>query len=203
MEELLKNALYLFILINPVSKVAVLAALPGEREQQQDLRSLAWRSSLVAAGILFVSMIGGDYLLRSIFRVNLHALQLAGGVVLFWVGFNALRYGVFFEAAPSGRYETVALVPLACPMIAGPATISASIALRAGPQGPVAATAAMLIAVGMNHLIMLLSRPIARALARHDLLGAIVRLTGLVVMTIGAQMAMDGISNWRSTLTGA
>jgi multiple antibiotic resistance protein len=195
MGELLKNALYLFVLINPVSKVAVLAALPGSAENQQDLRSLAWRSSLVAAGILLLSMIGGNYLLQSIFRVDLHALQLAGGVVLFWVGFNALRNGVFFEV---GRFEEVALVPLACPMIAGPATISACITLWAREDPKLAAAAAMLIAVGANHVIMLLSRPIARVLRRYDLLGAIVRLTGLIVMTIGAQMALEGITAWRN-----
>lgn len=197
MEELLKNALYLLVLINPVSKVAVLSALPGEPQFQQDLRSLTWRSSLVAAGILFVAMLGGDFVLRSIFRVEIHSLQVAGGVVLFWVGFNALRNGVFFEVGQTARFEEVALVPLACPMIAGPATISACITLRAG-EGPIAATAAMLIAVGVNHLIMLLSRPIARVLVRYDLLGAIVRLTGLIVMTIGTQMALEGVSTWRA-----
>ena len=89
----------------------------------------------------------------------------------------------------------MALVPLACPMIAGPATIAASIGLSAH-DGPARATLAMLVALGVNHLIMLLSPRIGRVLDRHNLLGALVRITGLIVMTIGTQMALDGLAGW-------
>lgn len=188
------NALYLLALINPISKVSILAGLPPEQRDARFL-SLAAKSSMVAAGILFGAMVVGNLLLRSIFRVELYSLQLAGGVVVFWVGLNALRRGVFFEHDSHAEIEDMALVPLACPMIAGPATIAACIGLRAQHE-LVMPTIAMLLALGVNHLIMMFSPSIGRMLGRFNILSALIRITGLIVMTIGTQMALDGISAW-------
>ena len=54
----------------------------------------------------------------------------------------------------------------------------------------------MLTAITINHIIMLLSGPIGRALDRFNILGAIIRVTGLIVMTIGTQMTLDGLADW-------
>jgi multiple antibiotic resistance protein len=194
LEKIVINALYLLALINPISKVSILAGLPPAR---QNIRfgTLVSKSSMVAAGILFGTMIVGDLLLRSVFRVEIYSLQLAGGVVVFWVGLNALRRGVFFEHESETETEDLALVPLACPMIAGPATIAACIELRA-QHGIFMPTMAMLFALAINHIIMMFSSSIGRVLGRFNILSALIRITGLIVMTIGTQMALDGISAW-------
>ena len=191
----LVTTLYFLALINPVSKVSVLAVLSSEHERTAFMRVTA-KASLVAGAILLGSMIFGDFVLRFVFRVELHSLRLAGGAVLCWVGFNALRKGVFFEQETQARFEDVALVPLACPMIAGPATIAACIALRAR-EGFFVPGVAILLAVMLNHVVMTFSRQISAALGRFNLLGALVRLTGLIVMTIGTQMALDGLYAWQ------
>ncbi len=188
------NTLYLLALLNPISKVSILVALPPEKRKGRFL-SLISKSSMVAAGILLGAMIVGDLFLRSVFRVDLYSLQLAGGVILFWVGMNALRRGVFFEHDSGAGFQDMALVPLACPMIAGPATIAACIGLHA-QHGILIPTAAMLLAVAINHTIMMFSSSIGRLLAHFNILGALIRITGLIVMTIGTQMALDGIWAW-------
>jgi len=114
---------------------------------------------------------------------------------VFLMGLNALRHGRFFEHKPETAIEDVALVPLACPMIAGPATIAACISLSVH-QGMAIAGVSVLLALGINHIIMMFSRELGRLLDRFNILGAIIRITGLIVMTIGTQMALDGISAW-------
>ena len=192
----LVTTLYFLALINPVSKVSVLAVLSSEHERTDFMRVTA-KASLVAGAILLGSMIFGDLMLRSVFRVELHSLRLAGGAVLCWVGFNALRKGVFFEQETQARFEDVALVPLACPLIAGPATIAACIALHAR-EGFLVPGLSIVLAVALNHIVMMFSRQVSSALGRFNLLGALVRLTGLIVMAIGTQMALDGISTWQA-----
>ncbi len=54
----------------------------------------------------------------------------------------------------------------------------------------------MLTAITINHIIMLLSGPIGRALDRFNISSAIIRVTGLIVMTIGTQMTLDGLADW-------
>lgn len=192
------NALYLLALINPISKIAVLSGL-ASTERRSHLRALVYKSSITAAGILLGAMFFGDFILQKIFHVELYALRFSGGAVLFWVGFNALRKGVFFEQddhAPA-HFIDLAIVPLACPMIAGPATIAAAITLAAHTGLP-GATAAVLPAILVNLALMLYSLPIAAVLKKIDILGALIRITGLIVMTIGAQMVFDGLAQWKS-----
>jgi multiple antibiotic resistance protein len=193
------DALYVLALINPISKVSVLSAMATAGEGETELKVVTARSSLVAGGILIGAMIFGDFLLRSVFQVELHSLRLAGGAVLFWVGFHALRRGVFFEHDTHSRFRDLAIVPLACPMIAGPAAIAACIALRAR-DGLVVPVVAVIVALLANHVIMRLSTPIATILSRFNILGALIRITGLIVMTIGTQMALDGIGEWLAAL---
>jgi multiple antibiotic resistance protein len=197
-QQILVNSLYLVALINPISKISVLTVLTSER-QGRALRALANKASLVAAGILLGAMVFGEFMLRVVFHVELHALQLAGGAVLFWTGFSALRKGVFFEQETQRGMEDMALVPLACPMIAGPATITASIALHA-KEGFWAPAASLLLAIAVNHLAMRASDRVGRVLSRFNMLGALIRITGLLVMTIGVQMALDGIAVWRAAV---
>ncbi len=185
------TSLYLLALINPISKVAIFLSLPEEQRHKQ-FRSMAAQSSLIALVILLVAMLAGEFLLRVVFRVDLHSLRFAGGVVVFWFGLNALRRGAFFEMEHDKHSENFALVPLACPMIAGPATIAASIGLKAEYQLLVVVTA-MVLAIGANYVIMIMSEVIGRLLRHRNILGAIIRITGLIVMTIGTQMVFDGI----------
>lgn len=187
------NTFYLLALINPISKVAVLSALPPDRQSM--LRRISLSASVAGAMILLGAMLCGVFILNAVFRVELYALQAASGLVLAWVGFNALRKGVFFEQPNSGEFNNVALVPLACPLIAGPATITACISLRA-TAGPLVAGISIVVAVAINYLIMRASRSISRLLTGFNIMGAIIRITGLIVMTMGMQTLLDGLQVW-------
>ena len=199
------NSLYLLALINPISKIAVLAGMTAS-EDRRNLIAIVRKSSITAGCILLGAMFCGDFVLRKVFHVQLQALQVSGGVVLFWVGFNALRKGVFFEQDTHGSVADLAIVPLACPMIAGPASIAAAITLVS--QGTTVSwgekmlvpACAVVIALLINAAFMRYSRPIANVLHRLDILSALIRITGLVVMTIGAQMVLDGLSQWRGVV---
>lgn len=192
------TTLYLLALINPISKVSILTSMSVE-PLSVGFSKFTAQASAAAFAILLGAMVVGDWLLRSIFRVELYALQLAGGVVVFWMGLNALRHGVFFEHEPRLAMSQMALVPLACPMIAGPATIAACIGLPS-QQGLMVSSVALLLALGVNHAVMLCSRVIGRALNHHNVLGALIRITGLIVMTIGTQMALDGLRTWATVV---
>lgn len=198
MKELLSQifvtTLYFLALINPISKVSVLTVLSSEHERE-DFAIVTKKASLIAGVILLSTIFFGEFILRNVFRVELHSLKVAGGAVLCWVGFNALRKGVFFEQEVHSQFADIALVPLACPMIAGPATIAACVSLHES-VGILIPGLSVIIAIALNHVVMRFSRHISNMLGKYNLLGALVRLTGLVVMTIGTQMVFDGVSAW-------
>ncbi|NLW50439.1 MAG: MarC family protein [Candidatus Brocadiaceae bacterium] len=198
LRELAVVVLYLLALINPVSKISVIAA-SSWAGQPAEFRAIINKSSAVALAILFGTMLFGQFVFTQVFRVELHSLNVAGGIVVAWFGFNALRQGVFFEKAIEQRLSDMAIVPLACPLIAGPATIAASLTMTAAGDLRMPALA-VLVALAVNHVIMLFSLPIAALLRGLNVLGALVRLTGLVVMTIGVQMVLNGLRAARAGL---
>ncbi len=194
MKEIVVNTLYLLALINPVSKISILTVFT-QKADRKDISSISFKATLVSLFILLLSMFAGKLVLNKIFHVDFYSLKIAGGIVLFWVGFGALRKGVFFEQSINERFSDISLVPLACPMIAGPATITAVIALHIN-NGTVQTAVPIFCAIFINLLLMRMSIPIGNILQKFNILGALIRLTGLIVMTMGVQMILDGISMW-------
>lgn len=200
MQQIVVDSLYILAIINPISKISVLSAISASTQEGYNLRVTAAKATGIASIILLGTMIFGGFILNQVFHLELYSLQVTGGIVLFWIGFEPLRKGVFFEREVESRFKDIAIVPLACPMIAGPATITASLTL-AGQQGHFPAIFSILIALVANLAIMLLAKHIASALTNFNVMGAIIRLTGLIVMTIGLQMALDGTAQWLNSIT--
>jgi len=194
LNSILVNALYLLALLNPVSKVAVMAAM-ASTEESAVLRAVVVKSTLVAGAILLAVILFGNFVLQDIFHVQIYSLQVAGGIVLFVIGMNALRKGIFFEQDVHSRFTDMAIVPLACPLIAGPATIAASLALTSH-VGNLQLFFSLVLALALNALVMLFSRKVSLLLTHFNVLGALIRITGLIVMAIGIQMIFDGCADW-------
>lgn len=197
MDSFINLALFLVALVNPISKIAVISALP-ESATAREIEKIALRSTAVAFCMLAVFAFAGNFILQSVFRVELYAFQVVGGIVVFYYGFTALRQGVFFERNEHQKLIDLSVVPIASPLIAGPATITAVITLCAEKPLPTV-LAALAVALAVNLAFMLLARFISRPLARYNLLGALIRITGLFVASIGANMVLNGVKAYVST----
>jgi len=141
----------------------------------------------------------GNFLLVTFFNIQIYSLKIAGGIVLVFRGFEALNKGVFFELSHNQKLEDLSIVPLASPMIAGPATITAAVSFPA-KYGLVITAFSILAAVAVNLFIMIISPRIAGALSKHNIMGALIRITGLIVATIGVQMILDGLGEYISRI---
>jgi len=190
----LTETVFFIALVNPISKVFVLTAVTKEFEGAE-LKHVALRASLVALVLLLASGLGGSYVLTEFFHVQVHSLQVAGGVLLFLIGMQALMKGRFFEIEPGQHLHDISIVPLASPMIAGPATITAAISQTAQHGFGTAATA-IVLAVAVNFGVMLLAVRIGNFLNRSHVMGALIRITGLLVASIAVEMVLGGIQAW-------
>ncbi len=194
MHPVIENALYLLVLLNPASKIMFLASYQPSLTAKEN-RELSWKSSGAALLILLIIAAVGDVLLRRIFRVELYSLQITGGLVVFMIGWTAIREGRFMAMPGSGQMPDitdVSLVPLAAPLIAGPGMIAAVIAGTV-QYGIGAEAAALSIAIGINFLLMMFAQGINRILTRTHLLGPLIRLTGLVIAVTAMQMIISGL----------
>jgi len=194
----LSSVLYFLALINPASKVFLLCSM-DPRPRRRELAHLALKSTLVAFVILLLVITVGTPLLERVFHVQLYSLKFAGGVILFLVGLSAVQRGRFHETAHRGQLDDLSVVPLGAPLIAGPGTITAAISF-ATEHGWVPAMLTMTIALALNFGLMLLAFPIGRQLERIHAIGPLVRITGLIVAAVAAQIALDGLHDWLALL---
>jgi len=198
MQTIINLSLFFIAVINPVSKIAVISVLP-ETATFKDIEQISVRSTFAAFLMLLVFALGGSFILSSIFNVQLYAFQMVGGIVVFYYGFAALRNGVFFEMDSSKKLSDLSIVPIASPLIAGPATITAVISMTA-EYSVFPVVVAMTVALLFNMFVMIASRFIAKPLIKFNLLGVLIRIMGLFVASIGMNMVLSGIRTFATFL---
>lgn len=192
---LLAASIYFLALINPASKVLLLSSMDPPLS-----RKLIWeisiKATLTAFGILVFLSMFGHFLLSDLFRIEVYSLQISGGIILFLFGLKAVQQGRFYENDPHQSHpEEMSVVPLGAPLIAGPGTITASIAY-ASEHGVVATLIALLFALAINLVLMLFSRRIGSLLERLHATGPLIRITGLIVSAVAVQMVCNGTGEW-------
>lgn len=204
MDMLLKSVsdctLALIALINPISKIFLISTL-RESSNDREIMRIIIKSSIAATIILLTFIFMGNFLLSRFFHIQIYAFKMGGGIVLFMRGLDALNKGLFFEFSHKQKLEDMSIVPLASPMIAGPATITAAVSFPAQYGIPVTSLS-IILAVLVNMVIMILSPFITSHLIKQNIMGALIRITGLIVATIGIQMMLDGIREFIATIPG-
>ena len=193
--KMVENSLYLLALLNPASKVMFLSSYDPPLDRRR-IFELAWKSSLAALVILVVLAGAGEWVLTRIFRVEMYSLRITGGLVVFMIGWSAVREGRFHPKSESPgmpeNFTDISLVPLAAPLIAGPGTIAAAISGTA-EFGLFSTSLALTLAIGINFIIMLFSPAINSFLGKIHALGPLIRLTGLIIAAVALQMIITGL----------
>ncbi len=143
----------LLLVVDPVGLApAFLAATGGMPDKVK--RTVAVRAPLIAASILVVIALAGNWLLRQL-GIGIPAFQIAGGLLLFGVSYQMIfgdrphREAREADKATSEHASDVAVFPLAIPMMAGPGAIATTLLLSgdAGYGAKLAIIIAIVLAV--------------------------------------------------------
>ena len=194
--RIIEITIYFVALVNPVSKVFFLASRQPTYTTRE-LTTISIKSTVVSLFVLIALTCVGDFLLSKIFHIEIYSLGIAGGIILFSIGFNAVKKGAFLDVDDGNRQKLsdVAVVPLATPLIAGPGTMTAAITL-ASMHGVWITIICITMALLINLGFMLLSYPINRGLEKINATGTIIRITGLIVTAVAMQMIFSGFTMW-------
>jgi multiple antibiotic resistance protein len=195
---LLENSLYFLALINPASKLFLLSSIQPPLSRKR-LLDLSIQSTTVAFIILLLLTVAGNFLLHSLFHVEIYSLKVAGGIVLFIIGLQAVRNGKFYESSPNANMGDISIVPLGAPLIAGPGTITAAISYSSA-SGVSNTLLAISVALALNFILMTWSLWIGKVLDRFQVIGPLIRITGLIVAAVAVQMILNGIGEWFAIL---
>lgn len=192
----ISNTLYFLILINPFSKIFFLTAQQPALTYIE-LRSISFRSTRFSLIVLAIMILMGNFILETIFHVAPYSLDIAGGIILFGIGLNAVKQGTFHSnsSAAASLGSDFVIVPLAMPLIVGPGIITAVLAETA-KSGVLNTMICASLALFINWFCMLFSVPFGHFLDRYHASAPIVRIIGLIITTMGMQMILTGIKLW-------
>ncbi|MDR0953571.1 MAG: NAAT family transporter [Elusimicrobiota bacterium] len=160
------------------------------------------REIVIALVIMVVFLfIGGGFL--KLLGIEQYSLSIAGGIILFIIAvklvFNSLDEE---EAKGNPKDEEPFVVPLAIPLIAGPASLSMLLILSADVGAtPFYVFISVMIASFLNAVILMLSFPISNLLGKRGLI-ALERLTGMLLVLMSVNMIMNGIAVFVKTYPG-
>lgn len=197
----------LFSMMNPIGNLGVFAGMTADRPDAES-RRIAWTcAAAVAITLLVVTWTGS--LLLELFGISVDALRAAGGIIVLVIGLHMLfnkaeHKHSSAEVDDAKQRASVAVVPLAIPIVAGPGAMAAI--LVASQQHPTVLNKLemSLVIVGLSALTGLLfhfAGPVSRRLGESGM-GVVTRVMGLVLAAIAMGMLTGGLKSLLPGLAG-
>jgi len=191
----------LFVAIGPIDTAVVFGALTAGVHRPERFR-LAWQAVLIAGSVLLGFALFGNQVLGAL-HVSLDAFRVAGGILLLLqavqmifaqpAGLSSLTAGERREALEPGD---IAIFPLAFPVIAGPAGLTAVVLLMGQAAGdPLRAAivlGATVLCLVLAYVFMVFTDLLHRVLKTTGA-NVIARLAGVVLAALAVQFIFDGV----------
>ncbi len=187
-----------FAIMNPIGNAPIYIGLV-EGYSDAEKGRIARKSVLSAFIIVSIFVILGGIIFK-MFGITIQAFQMAGGILLFLVGYQLLHGSESRMHHPhpdegAGGSDDVAISPLAVPILAGPGTISEALSFTATDSSP----SHVVVVVGvfafvclLTYLAFVYSEKIM-ILLKPGLIKVVSRLMGLILTIIAVQMMILGI----------
>ena len=197
-----------FAIMNPIANTPIFLGLTAD-DTPEMRRQVALKAMVTAFVLILVFVLLGKVIFQ-LFGITLPAFRVTGGVLVALIGYQMLhgeqssRHATA-SGGPDSRQAalSVAITPLAIPILAGPGTIATAMNY-ASADG----IAEMLVTVGAFALLCLITylffvsgERIVRLLGQSGL-DVITRFMGLILAVIGVQMLINGIAGAVKSTTG-
>lgn len=189
-----------FAIMNPIANVPIFLSLTGA-DDRQTASSVAFRSVLLAFVIIALFAIAGNIIFH-LFGLTLPAFRITGGLIVFIIGYHMLRgnpsslHHPGESSKPESRQAelSVAVSPLAMPILAGPGTIATAMNYSAGGGLRDVSITIIVFAVlcAITYVFFVFGAKFVTYIG-ESALGAITRMMGLILAVIGTQMIISGL----------
>jgi multiple antibiotic resistance protein len=190
-----------FAMMNPLGNIPIFLGMVKDFDEETQ-NKVALRSVLAAFIIIVVFCIFGHIIFR-MFGITLPAFQIAGGIIVFIIGFQMLnaRDNSIHTQTQEEKEQMVkeagdmAISPLGIPLLAGPGTISTAMNFvgveKSVWNGLLVIGIFSLICV-ITYFMFLSARKISKKI-NPGILKVISRIMGLILTVIAVQMFINGI----------
>lgn len=208
--ELLQFALTAFVTIfvvtDPIGVAPIFVALTRGLPQGERRATLS-RALIIAFGVTLFFLAAGPSVLSHL-GVTVHAFAISGGILLFVTALPMLfgqRPGLqapeVDEHGAAG--ESIAVFPLAIPLLSGPGTITTILLLTSQAGNDLQRLATLVLIIALVFLIAWLVLDISERLMARMGTGKvhiITRVLGIILAALAVQYVLDGFSGYYQSL---
>jgi multiple antibiotic resistance protein len=183
----------IFAVMNPIANTPVFMGLVEGRSDKSK-KHVAKLATFTAFIIIVSFVLLGQYLFQ-LFGITIPSFKIAGGILLFHVGFEML------QSKPSKIHnqeltedDGIAISPLAIPILAGPGTIVT--AMNKVTAGEHIHLAIVIAIVGLMSFLTYLAFSLSDKLVAKigtNIITVIGKIMGLILTIIGVNMAIQGV----------
>lgn len=187
-DELLRASISLFIVMDPIGLVPLIASLTSNLSREQSRRVI--RSTIyTASGLLLAFAIVGHHILDA-FGISLASFSIAGGLLLLLLSFELLLKGWELK----GNDISIGAVPLAFPLLVGPGAITTTI-ISLERYGMPVTMISVVIALALTMLTFIFMDRINRLLGN---LGSLIvsRVMAILIAGIAIEFILSGIDEF-------
>ncbi|MBF0105937.1 MAG: NAAT family transporter [Deltaproteobacteria bacterium] len=197
--EHIKIVTGLVAIVNPIGAVPLFVTLSQQMSVSDRKKTVKIASLTVCCTLLLVMFCGQAFL--NYFGISVASFKVGGGILLLLMAISMLHGNQLLpkhteeEAQEAVTKESIAVVPLAIPMLAGPGAIS-SVILYSNQSNAfhdeLTLVGAILIVSLLTLIILNMGHKIAKALRKTGV-NIVSRVMGLIIAAIGVEFICDGL----------
>ena len=181
----------LFLLMDSIGNIPLFISILKDFPPQEQ-RKIIRRELLIALGVIVLFNFIGDFLM-DLMQIKQETIFIAGGIILFMISINMVFPSVSSNRETRAAYSDAPLiVPLAIPLVAGPAVLAAVI-VYAQQEHPIIALSSIIIAWAASAAILTSATLLKKILGDRGLL-ACEKLMGLLLTLMAVQMCLKGFT---------
>jgi len=194
MEIILSAIVTLILVMDPFGNIPLfITALKKVSPERRNF--ILMRELAIALFIMIVFLFIGNKFLN-LLGIAQYSMSIAGGIILFIISIKLVFNTTDNDTPKNLKDEEPFIVPLAMPLIAGPASLSMLLILSSGPLSKVFYLLIAVIAASLlNAAVLMLSFPISNLLGKRGII-ALERLTGMLLVLMSVNMVMHGVANF-------
>jgi multiple antibiotic resistance protein len=199
LDEYIKMLAGLLSVVDPIGAIPLFISLTDHRTHKER-KKIAYVCAISVGIVLLVALTGGKFILE-LFGIGIPSFQIAGGIIIFMMGISMLKAADDHSRhTPEEHIETIeknsiAIVPLAIPLLSGPGAMSSIIVahnlnnswnydLLAG---------CVITTVAFSVLICLLMAEKIADLLGQTGMNLITRVFGLIILSLSVEFITKGL----------
>lgn len=183
LSEMGKATMVLFAVIDIIGSIPLIIKIKSGAGE-----IYAWRTSIVAMGIMLAFLFLGETLLGWL-GVDIKSFAVAGSLILFAMSLEMILGITLFKE--EGTPKTASIVPLAFPIIAGAGSMTSLVALRAEFEA-INIVIAILINITIVYIVLKLTRQFEKILGPGGL-AIIKKVFGIILLAIAVKLFTSNI----------